>query len=130
MSNKTGIKYYRQYLKYHNLDLRPHKCTQDQINELIGYIVDDKMSILAASKKANMSNKTGRKYYHQYLKDRNIYYPSQKVITQEQKSELIRYIADDKMSIKAASKKANMCGETGRKYCRQHLNDQKSDGST
>jgi hypothetical protein len=121
MSNKTGIKYYRQYLKYHNLDLRPHKCTQDQINELIGYIVDDKMSILAASKKANMSNKTGRKYYHQYLKDRNIDGPIGKCITRDQINQPIGSIVDDKMSITAASKKANMSEPTGQKYYRKYL---------
>jgi hypothetical protein len=131
--HSTTGKRYRQYLVDNNMKVPvvkiPTQYTQDQKNELLRYIVNDKMTVIAASEKANIHPVTSYKYYHQYLKDRNIYYPSQKVITQEQKSELIRYIADDKMSIKAASKKANMCGETGRKYCRQHLNDQTRDGS-
>jgi transposase len=129
----TGI-HYRQYLKDNNMNIPVAKTrkryTQDQINELIGYIVDDNMTIAAASKKANMSSETGRRYYHQYLKDRNNGDSIQNVITQEQISELIRYIVDDKMSITAASKKANMSENTARKYYRQHLNGQKRDGST
>jgi transposase len=130
--NNSAGKYYRQYLKDNNIKVPVKKTrkpyTQDQINELIGCIVDDKMSITAASKKANMSNETGRKYYHQYLKDRNIDGPIQNVITQEQISELIRYIVDDKMSIIAASKKANMSDNTARKYYRLYLKDQQGDG--
>jgi hypothetical protein len=50
-----------------NIDFRMRKRTQEQINQLIGHIVDDKMSKTAASKKANMSCATGSKYYRQYL---------------------------------------------------------------
>jgi hypothetical protein len=129
----TGIRY-RHYLKDDNMKVpvktEVNRYTKDQIDELAGYIVDDKMTVVAASRKANMSLSASYRHYRLYLMDRNIDGPIQKCITEKQKSELIRYIADDKMSIKAASKKANMCGETGRKYCRQHLNDQKSDGST
>jgi hypothetical protein len=41
----------------------------NEINELIKYIVDGKMSINAALKKANISSCTGIKYYHHYLND-------------------------------------------------------------
>jgi hypothetical protein len=51
-------------------------------------------------------------------------------MTQEQKSELILYIVNGKMSIKAASKKATMYYNTAYKYYRQYLNNRKRDGST
>jgi predicted transcriptional regulator len=47
-------------------------CTQEQIKEVVIYIVDDKMSISAASRKANICRDTARNHYHQYLKDNNI----------------------------------------------------------
>jgi transposase len=131
MTEFTGRKYYRQYLKEHSLDMpMPIRYTQEQKGELIRYIIDDKMSIPKASKKANVSLTTGYKYYRQYLKDRHVDYPIQKVITQQQKSKLIGYIVHDKMSIPAASKKANMSFTTGYKYYRQHQNNQKCDAST
>jgi hypothetical protein len=70
-----------------------------------------------------MSAPTGIKYYRQYLKEHHLDYPIQKVITQEQKNELIGYIVDTKMTIKAASKKANMCETTDHRYYQQYLND-------
>jgi transposase len=118
---------YRQYVKDNNIKLpvtrKAKAYTGDEINKLIGYIVDNKMSINAASKKANMSAPTGIKYYRQYLKEHHLDYPIQKVITQEQKNELIGYIVDTKMTIKAASKKANMCETTDHRYYQQYLND-------
>jgi hypothetical protein len=61
-------KYYLQYRKDHNIAVHIPKCiTQDQIDKLIHYIVDDKMSINRASKKANMTCTTGTKYYQRYL---------------------------------------------------------------
>jgi transposase len=130
MSVNTASKYYCRYLKDHKLDLRPHKCAQAQINKLIGYIVDDKMTLKAASKKANMSAPTGIKYYHQYLKHHNLDSSIRKFITQGQKSELIGYIVHDKISITAASKKANMSNKSGRNYYQQYINAQKCDAST
>jgi transposase len=121
MNECTGQKYYRQYLKDRTLDLRPRRYAQNQINELIGYIINDKMTLEEASKKANMSIVTGRRYYRKYLKDRNLDYSIRKLITQEQISQLLGYIVDGKMSINAASKKANMHFSTGYKYYRQYL---------
>jgi transposase len=43
--------------------------TQDQINELVGYIVDDKMTIKAASEKANIHFSTGYGWHRRYMKD-------------------------------------------------------------
>jgi hypothetical protein len=118
--NSAGI-YYRKYLKDNNMEIpvpKNKRCTQDEINKVIGYIVDDKMTILDAAKKANMSGPTGGKYYRQYLRDRNIEVPIPKRYTQEQKSELIRSIVDDKMTIMEASKKANMSYKSAHKYYR------------
>jgi transposase len=126
-------KYYRQYLIDNSMDIpviKNKRYTQDEINKFIGYIVDDKMSVIAASKKANMSAPTGIKYYRQYLKDRHVDYSIRKFITQGQINELIGYIVHDKMSIHAASKKANMPYESGYKYYRQYQNDQKRNAPT
>jgi transposase len=125
----TARNFYQQYAKENNIEhpVTKKTYTQDQINELIGYIVDDKLNTTAASKKVNMSVVTGRRYYRQYLKDNNLA-PIQKVITQEQQSELIGYIVDDKMSIKAASKKANISSTSGQKYYHRYLDAQKRSG--
>jgi hypothetical protein len=48
MSSSAGHRHYHRYLMARNIDYRTGKRTQDQINQLIGYIVDDKMSITAA----------------------------------------------------------------------------------
>jgi hypothetical protein len=126
-------RHYRQYLNDNNMVVpvpKNKRYTQDEINKLIGYIVDDKMNITAASNKANISNETGRKYYHQYLKDHNIDDPIRKRITKYQKIELIGYIVDEKMSIKVASKKANIPYATAHKYYHEYLNIQKRDTPT
>jgi transposase len=109
---------------------RTKHYTQDDINKLVGYIVDDKMSIGAASKKANMNYHTGRKYHQKYLQNHLLDDPFQNDIAQERKSKLIGYIVDDKMSIRAAAKKANVTLTTGQKWYCQHLRDQKRDVST
>jgi transposase len=133
MEQSTAAKYYRQYLKDNNMKIPVKRVmkhyTQDNVNELIRYIVDDKMSIAAASKKANITNTTSRKYYHQYLKDHNIDGPIQKHITQEDIEEFIGYIFHDKMTIRAASKKANMHETTGYKCYGQYLKDHNIDRS-
>jgi transposase len=127
----SGRNYYRQYLKDHHLDyFIENLITQKQKSELIGYIVDNNMSIRAASRKANMKYSTGHYYYRQYLKDHNLDVPIPKRYTQEQKSVLIGYIVDNKMTVKAASKKAHMSGSTGHKYYHQYLKDLKSNGPT
>jgi transposase len=127
-------RHYRQYLIDNNMEIpvprNTKRCTQDQINELIRYIVDDKMTIKAASKKASMCLDTGRKYYRQYRKAHHLDVPIKNVITEEQKSELIRYIVDDKMSINAASKKAKISHPTGSKHYHRYLNGQKRDART
>jgi hypothetical protein len=83
MDQSTAGRYYRQYLNDNNMEISVTRknYSRDNINEFIGYIVDDKMSIKAASKKANMSEWTGKKYYRQYLRDHRLYIP-RKHITQ------------------------------------------------
>jgi transposase len=125
-----AIIYRRQYLKDHHLDIPQKHITQDQINQLIGYIVDNKMSMLAAAKKANMSNTTGYKYYHRYLNNEKYDVPTPKHLTQDKIDEFIDYVADDKMSIAAASKKVNMSHTSGYKYYRKYLKNQKRDVPT
>jgi Asp-tRNA(Asn)/Glu-tRNA(Gln) amidotransferase B subunit len=119
----------QQYVKQHNLDISTLKYKQDKINQFIACIVDDKMSITAASKKLDIPNSTGCSYYHRYLKNHNLYIPSNR-ITQDQINKLIRYILIDKMTIKAASEKVNMSYKSGKKYYRQYLTDQKRDVPT
>jgi hypothetical protein len=85
MSDNTGRKYYYQYFKDRNLEITTQKCTQDQIDELVGNIVDNKMTLRAASKKANVYEQTGRKYYREYLKDRRLDIPIPKTNTRSNK---------------------------------------------
>jgi hypothetical protein len=125
---------YHKYFKVQNPNIATprhiasRRCfTKEQIKEVISYIVDDKMLIRTASRKANVHENSAGKYYRQYLKDNTIehYVPKNKPCSQDRINELIEYIVDDKMNIKAASKKANMCRDTGRKYYRKYLDDQK-----
>jgi transposase len=134
MTYISAYQYYNKYLKDLNHAIpvpQFHQFyTQDQKNEFIGYIINDKMNITAASKKAKMNYVTGYKYYHKYFKEQNPDIPTpshiatRKCCTQDQISELIGYIVDDKMTVVAASKKANVPYNTAYKYYRQHLNGQ------
>jgi DNA-binding transcriptional regulator YhcF (GntR family) len=130
---QSAHRYYNKYLDdpNHNIPI-PHLhqiYTQDQINQLIGYIINDKMSIQAASRKAKINISTGRSYYYKYFKQQNsdIATPSHivahKRCTQEQIKELISYIFDDEMSIRAASKKVNMNPSTAAKHYRQYVKE-------
>jgi hypothetical protein len=130
VSNISGKSFYRQYLKDNNLDVFvPKRITQSQKNKLIGYIFNDKMSLIAASKRANMSHTTTHKYYHEYLNNNNI--ESFRIsMAQEKTKQLISYIVDYKMSVRAASIKVNVSPGTGMRHYRHYLNDQKRDAST
>jgi transposase len=138
INTDTARGYYHKYFKVQNPNIAtpshivtPRCFTQKQIKELISYIVDDKMSISAASRKANFNKASARKYYRQYLIDNNMEIPISKTnkrYTQDQINQLIGYIVDDKMSILAASKKANMSGNTAGKYYHLYLKDQQGDG--
>jgi transposase len=138
MSCAVARKHYLRFLNHANEDTsRPNiqsvtsgfHVTQDQINTLIHSIVDDKMTIQAATKKASMCHSSGSKYYQKYLNDHRIPTPRFKDntgpgdYTQDQIKKLITYIVDDNMSLCVASKKANMTRYSAEKYCRQYLND-------
>jgi hypothetical protein len=103
------------------------RCTRNQIRRLIGYIVDDDMSITAASIKANMTHATGKKYYQLYLNSPNHDIPmpcaaySREPCSQEKIQKLIHYFTIDRMPIKAAAEKAKMSESSGRKYYKLHL---------
>jgi transposase len=125
--------YYNRYLKdpNHNIPIPQLKqCyTQEQRDGLISYIINDKMSIVAASKKAKMKISTAQSYYHNYFKVQNpdIATPSHiathKCYTQKQIKQVIRYIVNDKMSITAASRKAKMGLTTGHRFYHRYLNN-------
>jgi hypothetical protein len=133
MAYKSGRRYYAKYLKdpNHNIPIPrlARNYTQDQKNKVIGYIINDKMSITAASKKAKMNFGTAQRYYHNYFKVQNpgIARPSHiatnRTYTQEQIKEVISYIVNDKMTIAAASRKANISPDSAGKYYRQYLID-------
>jgi hypothetical protein len=105
--------------------------TKNQIEALIGYIVNDKLSIRAASAKVNLSNSSGGRYYNIYLNDpdHNIPTPSKRnrstTYTQEQIKLLIHYIERDKMSLRDASRKADIAQQTARRYHLLYLTDPK-----
>jgi hypothetical protein len=136
ISSTSGKYYYAKYLKDpdHNIpvpQLQQH-YTQDQKNKLLDYIINDKMSIPAAAKKAKVYENTGGEFYYKYFKEQNPDVPTpshvfpHKCYTQEQIKELISYIVDDKMTkmtIKAASEKANFSSSSASTYCHQYLKD-------
>lgn len=105
-----------------------HKSpTQEQINKLIKYIVEDKMSIMEASRKAHIHHYSARVYYKAYLKDPERRIPLQPnrpfYCTQEQISKLIGYIAYDKMTAMDAATRTNMNVSQASCYYNEYLND-------
>ncbi|KAI8891033.1 hypothetical protein K501DRAFT_305510 [Backusella circina FSU 941] len=120
MTYYTGRRYYTKYLDDPNHNIpEPFICgkryTQDQINKLIDYIIDGKLSVMAASIKANMPLLSATKYYHKYLNDPNhvipiliVEYDLNRLCIQDRINKLISYIIDDKLFITVASKKLNM----------------------
>jgi hypothetical protein len=129
INRATSYKYYSKYFKVQNPDTPTPShitslkhYTQEQIKDLLGYIIDDKMTLQAASRKVNINLTTAGRYYRQYLKDSNIEHPvKRKTYTQDQINELIGYNVDDKKPIKAASIKANMPYITAYKFLQRYL---------
>jgi hypothetical protein len=103
--------------------------SQEQINHRIRYIVNDKMAIVHASRKANISKCSACYYYNVYKNDpekkisslRNQHAQTPRIYMQGQIENLIRYINDDKMTIGEAS--ANMTYISGRYYHNKYLKD-------
>ncbi|KAI8885840.1 hypothetical protein K501DRAFT_331693 [Backusella circina FSU 941] len=133
MDEASAYRYYQMYKKDPKQRIpvpgrQPNSCTYDQIKALIGYIVDDKMTISAASIKANVCLSTGRKYYSKYLKDPNKIIPkperdSDRHYTHDQVKKLIDFIVNGRMSISKAATELGMCIETGRRYYHKYLKD-------
>jgi transposase len=134
----TAFYYYNLYkndpeknipLPQHLSKDRARTYTQEEITKLIKYIIDDGMSVLAASARLNLGYSTALTYCHKYLEDPNHNIPmiANPKCKQEQIAELIHHIVDNTMSIRAASSKANMSIYAGFKYYHQYISDQKDD---
>jgi hypothetical protein len=141
MTIHTAERYYEKYMRDPNKNIpvpnfdaiAPTKALlYDKVKALIGYIVDDKMSVNAASIKASMCAKTGKKYYDKYLEDPEHKIPvpqateangTRKRPTFEQVKAMIGYIVDNNMSVLAAAKQADMSVETSRRYYQKYLAD-------
>jgi hypothetical protein len=140
MSIKTGRRYYTRYLNdlQHKIPVprvkfgtAPEMCTQEKVKKLIGYIIDDKIPVVLAATKAKMSESSARKYYLQYMSDpkREIPIPRKprefggNSCTQEQITKLIGHLVNDNMSIRVAAVKVNMCDTSAKKYYTQYLED-------
>jgi hypothetical protein len=86
------------------------------------------MSVTEASRKVNISPKSGGYYYNVYNNDPEKRIPlprdrNARTYTQEQIGNLIRYINSDKMTLKEASAKANMTYHSGCYYYNKYLED-------
>jgi transposase-like protein len=133
MLYSSGKYYYNKYLNDPNHSIPIPRLyrqyTKDQKNEFYNYIINDKMNIKAASKKAKINHVTAQTYYHKHFKVQNpdvatlSHIATRKHYTQEQIKEIISYIVDDRMTIAAASRKADINPASAAKYYRQYLND-------
>ncbi|KAI8890835.1 hypothetical protein K501DRAFT_265824 [Backusella circina FSU 941] len=105
----------------------PHSnTTQEQIETMICYAVNNKISVSATSCKANISSTTGIKYYRKFLDHLNdrshitgIKHGS--IFTQNKIKELIYYIADNKRE--EATIKRYILRHTGPRYFQKYLNN-------
>jgi hypothetical protein len=134
MTASTARRYYARYLHDPNCEIpTPHNrsnninCTKQQVREVNGYL-DDNMSLNAASAKANMSIYNTRKYYDIYLNDPerripNVKPRSGKHYSQKQIQQVIRYIVDDKLSIRSAAIKSKMGVPAVRGHYMNYLKD-------
>jgi hypothetical protein len=75
-SKDTARRYNRQYIDDNNMGTPianvGNRFTHDKINGFLRYLFDEEMSIEAASKKANMSSPSGRRYYEKYLENQHL----------------------------------------------------------
>ncbi|KAI8888762.1 hypothetical protein K501DRAFT_329636 [Backusella circina FSU 941] len=128
----TAAKFYQRYLNDPTKKNFTQRCvqvyTQPQINSVIHYIVKDKMSILAASKKAKMSYSSATSYYKYFLKKKTVPKPRfsnlrrwKKRLDFDQVKKLISYIVDDEMSIEQASLNLNVTAQTGKRYYTKYM---------
>jgi hypothetical protein len=100
------------------------KISQEQINQLIRYIVNDNTSTYTAARKVKIAYSTGWYYYNEFKKDPNKKVPLPRIqnmqtarfYTRKHIENLIRHINDDKMSIAEASARVDMTYESGKYY--------------
>jgi hypothetical protein len=109
MAASTARTYYARYLYDPNREIPvPHtrsshlNCTKKQVRDVVGYLVNDNMSLATASAKAKMSIYNASEYYDAYLNDPerripNVKPRSGKHYSQNQIQKAIRYIVDDKL---------------------------------
>jgi hypothetical protein len=131
MNLRTGYGCYRKYFNVQNPNIPApihivarKRCTLEQIKEALVYVINDKMPIRAASRKADICYETTEKHYLRYLKDNNLNPPTKRIFkyyTQDQRNELIRCILEDKMEIKAASRKVKMGNPAAHQFFQRYL---------
>jgi hypothetical protein len=88
------------------------------------------MTVNEASAKANLTFASSRYYYNKYLEDPNHNIPIPSVspyYSQDQRDKFISYIVNDKMSVVAASEKANLSVKAGKRYYHKYFNVQNPD---
>jgi hypothetical protein len=134
MAASIAGRYYARYLHDPNCEIpvprkRPGNlnCTKKQVRDVIGYL-DDNMSLTTASAKAKMSMYNAIKYYDAYLNDPerripNVKPNSGKHYSQNQIQQAIRYIVDEKLSIRSAAIKSKMGVPTVRQLYLDYLKD-------
>lgn len=112
----TGRSYYKKYVEdpEHKIPLSmptSNRCTQQQINKIISYIVNNNMTILDAAEKTNMDMDSANCYYDIYVNDPEHKIPMAIAIlsrpkgySREEIQQFIYYILNDNMSVPEACK--------------------------
>jgi response regulator of citrate/malate metabolism len=95
---------------------------------VIGYLVNDHMSLNDACAKAKISRHNAKRYYDTYLNDPKRRIPNIKLnhgkhSSQHQIQQAIRYIVNDKLSIRSTALKLKMGESTVRSHYLNYLRD-------
>jgi AraC-like DNA-binding protein len=135
MAASTAKKYYARYLYDPNREISmPHNrssnlnCTKQQVRDMIGYLVNDHMTLNDTSAKANMSRYNARRCYDTYLNDPKRRIPNIKPHTgkhysQHQIKHAIRYIVNEKLSLRSTALKLKIGESTVRSHYLNYLRD-------
>ncbi|KAI8887159.1 hypothetical protein K501DRAFT_269130 [Backusella circina FSU 941] len=138
MHKKTAINYYAKYMmdperkipvRNTNINVVPKEYTQENIKKIIDYVDNEKMTVRDAAKRLNMGESSAYIYYNRYKNDpeKKIPIPNKKgslgkkYATPQQIKDLIRYIVDDKLSLKNAATKAEIPYSTANAYYIKYL---------
>jgi transposase len=119
MGESSAYIYYNKYKNDPNRNIpvarkpvNPTKCcTSEQIERVIGHIVNDKMSIAKAALKVGIGRNTASMYYRRYKEEGEIPMPEnqdQKVATPDQVTRFLDHVLDDKMTIIDAGRQAGL----------------------